>query len=46
MTSDKLLLELVRYVLPLEIVDYFDLVDLHESESVLHLFLDESKYHS
>ena len=42
MTSDKLLLELVRYVLPLEIVDYFDLVDLHESESVLHLFLDES----
>jgi hypothetical protein len=41
MTTDKLL-ELVRYVLPVEIVDYFDLVDLHESEGVLDLYLDES----
>jgi hypothetical protein len=41
MSHDKLL-ELVRYVLPLEIVDYFDLVDLQESEGTLHLYLDES----
>ena len=40
MSHDKLL-ELVRYVLPIEIVDYFDLVDLQESEGTLHLYLDE-----
>ena len=40
MSHDKLL-ELVRYVLPLEIVDYFNLVDLQESEGTLHLYLDE-----
>ena len=40
MSHDKLL-ELVRYVLPVEIVDYFDLVDLQESECTLHLYLDE-----
>ena len=40
MLHDKLL-ELVRYVLPVEIVDYFYLVDLQESEGTLHLYLDE-----
>jgi len=42
MSSDKLLLDFVRYVLPAEIVDSFDLVDLQESEGTLHLYLDES----
>ena len=42
MSSDKLLLELIRYVLPSEIVDYFDLTDIQESDGVLHLYLDES----
>jgi transposase len=32
---------LFRYVLPSELVDFFDLVDLQEHESVLHLYLDE-----
>jgi len=41
MSSDKLL-ELVRYVLPVEIVDNFDLIDLQELEGVLHLYLEES----
>jgi hypothetical protein len=41
MANDKLL-ELVRYVLPVEIVDCFDLVDLQESDGTLHLYLDES----
>jgi hypothetical protein len=40
MTSDKLL-ELVRYVLPAEIFDHFNLIDLHESECTLHLYLEE-----
>ena len=31
----------MRYVLPVEIVDNFDLVDLQESEGTLHLYLDE-----
>ena len=33
--------ELIRYVLPQEIVDYFELVNLLEADEVLHLFLDE-----
>jgi len=33
--------ELLRYVLPKEIVDNFDLVNLQEKEDTLHLFLDE-----
>jgi hypothetical protein len=32
----------MRYVLPVEIVDYFDLVALQETEDVLHLYLEES----
>jgi hypothetical protein len=31
----------MRYVLPVEIVDFFDLVDLQEKEGVLYLYLDE-----
>ena len=33
--------ELLRYVLPKEIVDNFDLVNLQEKENTLYLFLDE-----
>jgi len=33
--------ELLRYVLPKEVVDSFDLVNLHKEEETLHLFLDE-----
>ena len=42
MSSEKLLKELLRYVLPAEIVDYFEIVDLHESEGTLHFYLDEN----
>ena len=38
---DHTLLSLIRYVLPSEIVDFFDLVDLQEKEGSLHLYLDE-----
>ena len=33
--------ELFRYVLPKEIVDFFDLIDIQEREGTLHLYLDE-----
>jgi hypothetical protein len=33
--------ELLRYVLPKEIAESFDLVDLQEQEETLHLYLDE-----
>jgi hypothetical protein len=42
MSSERMLLELSRYVLPVEIVDNFDLIDLQESSGTLHLYLDES----
>lgn len=38
MSSDKLFLELIRYVLPDELVE---LTGLTETEGVLHLYLDE-----
>ena len=41
MSSDELLLKLVRYVLPTEIVDYFHLINLQETEGTLHLYLEE-----
>ena len=33
--------ELLRYVLPKELVESFELVDLQEETEVLHLYLDE-----
>ena len=33
--------DLLRYVLPKELVDSFDLVNLQECEETLHLYLDE-----
>ena len=33
--------DLLRYVLPKELVDFFDLVNLQECEETLHLYLDE-----
>ena len=36
-----MLKELFRYVLPKELVDFFDLVNLQEQEESLHLYLDE-----
>jgi hypothetical protein len=33
--------DLLRYVLPSEIVDYFELVDLQTSGDTLHFYLDE-----
>ncbi|MDP4186376.1 MAG: hypothetical protein Q8862_14625 [Bacteroidota bacterium] len=41
MMQDRLLSELVKYVLPKEIVEYFDLVNIKEEAEVLHLYLDE-----
>ena len=42
MAKDDLILEFLRYVLPVEIVDYFDLVYMQEIEGTLHLYLDEA----
>jgi hypothetical protein len=42
MSTDSLLLSLMRYVLPAETVDYFDLVALQETADVLHIYLEES----
>jgi hypothetical protein len=33
--------ELLRYVLPKEIVEFFELVSIQEKEETLHLYLDE-----
>ena len=33
--------ELLRYVLPKELVDFFDLVNLQENTETLHLYLEE-----
>jgi len=41
MPNEDLLKGLIRYVLPQEIVDYFDLVDLQESAETLHFYLEE-----
>ena len=45
MSENRMLLELVKYVLPKEIVEYFSLVDLKEEKYkdivTLHLYLDE-----
>ena len=32
--------EILRHVLPQEIVDFFDLVDLQENEETLHISLE------
>ncbi|MDR0823801.1 MAG: hypothetical protein LBN74_01820 [Prevotella sp.] len=37
---DKLL-ELVKYVLPIEMTDYFELVDIKEEGEALRLYMDE-----
>jgi hypothetical protein len=42
MINNKALLELVTYVLPIEIVEYYDVVSLKESEGTLHIYLEES----
>ena len=36
------LLTFMRYVLPVELVEYFDLVEVKEENQELHLFLEES----
>jgi hypothetical protein len=41
MTDTGKLKELVRYVLPKEIVDYFELESIREENATLHLYLDE-----
>ena len=41
MSNSNLLLSLVKYVLPSEIVDHFDLVRIEEDQATLHLYLDE-----
>jgi len=35
-------LALVKYVLPAELVDYFELVDIKEEGSILHIYLKET----
>ncbi len=41
MSDYKLLLSLTRYVLPSDIIDFFDLEDIKEEDGILHLCLDE-----
>ena len=41
MQDPQLLIELVKYVLPGELVDYFELVSIAPIEETLHLQLDE-----
>lgn len=41
MTPNSLLLSLVKYVLPRELIDYFDLIHLEEIGETLHIHLDE-----
>ena len=41
MTNDKLLRDIIRYVLPLEMVDYFEITDLQEDVGTLHFYLEE-----
>jgi hypothetical protein len=36
-------IELIKYVLPPELVSYFDLVGIEEMEDTLHLYMDESE---
>ena len=40
MSSDKLL-DLMKYVFPSELVDYFDIMDMQEISGTLHLYLEE-----
>ena len=40
MAKEELVLEFLRYVLPTEIVDYFELIYLQEIDGTLHLYLD------
>jgi hypothetical protein len=42
MEKDNLLQSLTKYVLPTEIVEYFELVEIKESGGTLDLYLDES----
>ena len=42
MSSDTLLKELLRYVLPAESVNYFEITDIQETAGTLHFYLDES----
>jgi len=42
MSRDSLLIEFMRYVFPSEIVDYFELVNIDETDGVLNLYLEES----
>jgi len=42
MVKETLLKELIRYVLPKEIVENFELMDLQEIEGTLHLYLEET----
>jgi hypothetical protein len=42
MLQNDLLLELVKYVLPKEMVEYFDLANIAEENEILHLYLEES----
>jgi hypothetical protein len=37
-----MLQELVKYVLPKEVIDYFELLDIKTDEEVLHIYLEES----
>ena len=41
MSSDKLLKTLLRYVLPVETVNYFEIINLQAKEGTLHFYLDE-----
>jgi hypothetical protein len=42
MMAQETLFALVKYVLPQELVNYFDLVDIKEEGVILHLYLEES----
>ncbi|MDR1983279.1 MAG: hypothetical protein LBQ28_00410 [Prevotellaceae bacterium] len=42
MEKDNLLQSLTKYVLPTEIVEYFELVEIKETGDTLDLYLEES----
>lgn len=44
MSSNDTLLLLAKYILPIEIFNYFDLTNVLEDDGILHLYLDEEPH--
>ena len=43
MQQDKIMLSLIEYVLPKEVVDYFDIVKIEDIGKILNIYLDDSE---